>query len=278
MKLDGNTKIIAHVGYPTSSFKAPLIYNPYFTSIGLNAAVVPMGVTGKDGESALPAIFHMTNVVGALITMPHKISVVPMLDTVSSAVKVAGSCNAVRRREDGALEGDMFDGEGFALGLLRKGQSIAGRRALVVGAGGVGSAIAASIAARKPAAIGLYDVTAASAEGLAARIAGEFPKVKVATGSNDPAGYDIVVNATPLGMKDTDPLPFDPKRLERGAFVGEVVMKKKMTPILEAAVKRGCAVQIGTDMLFEMIPAYLNFFGFPATSPDNLRALADIPS
>jgi shikimate dehydrogenase len=79
-------------------------------------------------------------------------------------------------------------------------------------------------------------------------------------------------------MKEGDPLPLDVKRLERGAFVGEVVMKKKMTPLLEAAVKRGCAVQVGTDMLFEMIPAYLGFFGFPTTSPDTLRALADIPS
>jgi shikimate dehydrogenase len=278
MRLDGSTKIIAHVGYPTGSFKAPLIYNPYFASIGLNAAVVPMGVTRKDGAAALPAIFRMTNVIGALITMPHKISVVPMLDSVSPAVMVAGSCNAVRRRGDGKLEGDMFDGEGFALGLLRKGQSIAGKRVLIIGAGGVGSAIAASLAARNPAAMSLHDVAAAAMDSLAARIAEHHPAVKVATGSGDPAGFDIVVNATPLGMKEGDPLPLDVKRLERGAFVGEVVMKKKMTPLLEAAVKRGCAVQVGTDMLFEMIPAYLGFFGFPTTSPDTLRALADIPS
>jgi shikimate dehydrogenase len=278
MRLDGSTKIIAHVGYPTSSFKAPLIYNPYFTSIGLNAAVVPMGVARKDGASALPAIFRMTNVIGALVTMPHKISVVPMLDAVSPTVRIAGSCNAVRRREDGALEGDMFDGEGFVLGLLRKGQGIAGKRALVIGAGGVGSAIAASLAMRKPAAIALYDVMPMAMDSLAARIAEHHPEVEVLTRSNDPSGFDIVVNATPLGMKGADPLPLDVKRLERGTFVGEVVMKKKMTPLLEAAAKRGCAIQVGTDMLFEMIPAYLDFFGFPATGPDNLRALADIPS
>jgi len=86
--------------------------------------------------------------------------------------------------------------------------------------------------------------------------------LKLDVGSKDPRGYDIVVNATPLGMKPGDPLPFDVARLERRTFVGEVVMKEEMTPLLREAQSRGCAFQIGTDMLFEQIPAYLEFFGF----------------
>jgi shikimate dehydrogenase len=276
VKIDGATRIIAHVGHPTETFKAPLIYNPYFESIGLNAAVVPMGVTREDGSATLPAILRMTNVIGALITMPHKVAIVDMLDEALPAVRVAGACNAVKRGAGCGLVGDMFDGEGFALGVLRKGQEIAGRKALVVGCGGVGSAIAASLAAHGLAAIRLHDVDGVAMAGLAARLRTAYPALVVEIGSNDPGGCDIVVNATPLGMNDSDPVPLDIARIAPQAFVGEVVMKREMTAFLAAAAARGCRTQVGVDMLFEMIPAYLDFFGLPATTPENLRSLARI--
>ena len=103
-----------------------------------------------------------------------------------------------------------------------------------------------------------------------------YPLLVVTTGSRDPAGYDVVVNATPLGMNDGDPLPFDIDRISPSAFVGEVVMKSEYTPLLRAAKEKGCAVQVGTDMLFEMIPAYLEFFGFGTATPEQLRAVAQI--
>jgi shikimate dehydrogenase len=276
MTINGDTRIIAHLGYPTSTFKAPMIYNPYFESIGLNAAVMPMGVKPEDFAAAFPLIFRMTTTHGALITMPHKVPVVGLLDEVSPAVKVCGACNAVRRREDGALIGDMFDGEGFTRGLLRKGQEIAGRSALVVGCGGVGSAIAAALAASGVASIALHDVDAKAANDLAGRLRRQYPALDVSTGSNDPAGRDIVVNATPLGMKSGDPMPMDVSRIAPEAFVGEVVMKQETTAFLAAAQARGCRTQVGVDMLFEQIPAYLEFFGFPTTTADNLRRLARI--
>jgi len=159
-------------------------------------------------------------------------------------------------------------------GVRRKGLELRGARALVVGSGGVGCAIAASLAAEGIAAIGLHDVQAASAEALAARLRQHYPQLVVGTGSNDPAGYDLVVNATPMGMEAGDPLPMDVARLSPGTFVGEVVMKQEMTAFLSAAQERGCRVQIGSDMLFEQIPAYLEFFGFPTTTPEHLRAVA----
>jgi shikimate dehydrogenase len=276
MHIDGNTSLIAHVGYPTSTFKAPMIYNPYFASIGLNACVVPMGVTAGNFADALPQIFAMSNVHGALITMPHKIAVVDLLDETSVAVKIAGSCNAVMRRADGTLIGDMFDGEGFVRGLKRKGLPIMGQSALVVGSGGVGSAIAASLAGAGLGAIGLFDVHAGTMDSLASRLQQHHPALHIRTADKNPDGYDIIVNATPLGMQVGDPMPVDIDRLSPGSFVGEVVMKQEMTAFLAAASARGCKVQVGIDMLFEMIPAYLEFFGYPTTTPERLRALADI--
>ena len=96
------------------------------------------------------------------------------------------------------------------------------------------------------------------------------------TGSADPTGYDLVVNATPLGMNEGDPLPIDMSLVAPTTFVGEVVMKTAVTPFLRAAQERGCETQVGTDMLFEQIPAYLEFFGFGTATPDELRDVAQI--
>jgi len=274
--ISGHTDLIAHIGWPTHAFKAPMIYNPWFAHAGVDAVVVPMGCEPQHYAGFLPALFTLRNLRGALITMPHKVTTVDLVDALSPAARIAGACNAVKRDADGRLIGDMFDGEGFVRGLLRKGCAVAGARALVVGAGGVGSAIAASLAGAGLASIGLYDAHAPAAIALGNRLQTHYPALRVHTGSNDPDGCDIVVNATPLGMNDGDPLPMDIQRISPQAFVGEVVMKAEMTGFLRAAQARGCRFQVGTDMLFEQIPAYLEFFGLPSTTPDQLRALATL--
>ncbi len=276
MKINGYTELIAHIGYPTHSFKAPMIYNPFFVKHDINAVVVPMGCKPEDFSVFLKSVFQLSNIRGALITMPHKVTTVGLLDEVSATVKVAGACNAVKRAEDGRLVGDMFDGEGFVRGVQRKGFDLTGKRVLVVGSGGVGCAIAASLAAAKIAAITLFDVNAASAEALGQRLKQNYPHIDVITGSNDPAGHDLVVNATPMGMNEGDALPMDVSRISPDAFVGEVVMKTEMTAFLQAAKNRGCRVQVGSDMLFEQIPAYLEFFGLPSTTAEELRSLAQL--
>jgi shikimate dehydrogenase len=274
MPITGHTELVAHIGWPTHSFKAPMIYNPYFESVGIDAVVVPMGCRPEHFAALLKSVFALENIRGALITMPHKVSVVDLLDEITPVVRVAGSCNAVKRLPDGRLAGDMFDGEGFVRGLARKGLALRGASALVVGSGGVGSAIAASLAASGVGRLALFDVASQVAEALAGRLHTHYPQVSVSTGSRDPAGFDLVVNATPLGMNADDPLPIDTGRLDPHTFVGEVVMKTETTPLLAAARARGCRVQVGTDMLFEMIPAYLEFFGFPTTTAQALRSVA----
>jgi shikimate dehydrogenase len=272
--IDGNTELIAHLGWPTHAFKAPLVYNPYFASAGVNAVVVPMGCKPEHFATVLRGLFTLENMRGALITMPHKVRAAALVDALSPTASVAGSVNAVKRLPDGRLLGDMFDGEGFVRGLRRKGAQLRGARALVVGSGGVGSAIAASLAAAGVGSVALYDLHAPAAQALAARLAEHYPQVRVGIGSKDPAGVDLVVNATPLGMNPGDPLPVDVARIPAQAFVGEVVMKTEMTPFLAAARSRGCRVQVGSDMLFEMIPAYLEFFDLPGADVAQLRRVA----
>ena len=274
--ISGKTTLIAHIGFPTEAFKAPMIYNPWFDRHGIDAAVIPMGVRPEDYATSLMAIFRMSNVRGALVTMPHKVVTNTLVDEITPTARIAGASNAILLRPDGTLLGDQFDGAGFVRGVQRKGLDLAGKRVLVSGNGGVGSAIAASLAAAGVARMALFDDHAVASQALAGRLREHYPRLEIGIGSNDPAGFDLVVNATPLGMKDGDPLPFDVGRIAPSTFVGEVVMKQEITPLLAAARARGCAVQPGTDMLFEMIPAYLEFFGFGSATPEELREVAQL--
>jgi shikimate dehydrogenase len=253
-----------------------MIYNPWFEKNDIDAVVVPMGVKAEDYPEFFRYLFKLTNIRGALVTMPHKVTTMGLVDEVTPTATVAGAANAVLLRDDGTLLADQFDGTGFVRGVLRKGFELTGKRALVVGNGGVGSPIAASLAEAGVAAMGLFDPSAQASEALAGRLTEHYPQLEVTTGSKDPEGYDLVVNATPLGMNDDDPLPMDVDRIAPTTFVGEVVMKQEVTPFLRAALDKGCPVQVGKDMLFEQIPAYLEFFGYGSATPEELRAVSQV--
>jgi shikimate dehydrogenase len=274
--ISGTTALVAHMGYPTHTFKSSLICNPWFEKHGVDAVVVPMGVKPQDYVDVFRSVFRLTNIRGALITMPHKVTTMDLVDEISPVARIAGAINAVRQRDDGSLVGDQFDGAGFVRGALSNGFDPTGKRALIVGNGGVGSPIAASLAQIGLAGIGLFDSDPRASEALARRIREHFPDVTVTVGSKDPTGYDMVVNATPLGMRDEDPLPIDIERVGPGTYVGDVVLSSKPTTFLQAAKEHGCTTQVGSDMLFELIPAYLEFFGFGKATAEELRATAHL--
>jgi shikimate dehydrogenase len=142
----------------------------------------------------------------------------------------------------------------------------------------VGSAIAAACAKAGAGEIALTDTRAEAVERLADRLRQNYPGLKLSLGSNDSSDFDIAVNATPLGTYPDDPLPMDPSRLSPSALVGEVVLKPATTAFLAAAKARGLACVTGLDMLFEQIPAYLEFFGFPSATAAELRETAEIKS
>jgi shikimate dehydrogenase len=233
--INGNTELIAHIGYPTHAFKAPMIYNPYFDHIGVNARVMPMGCRSEDYPPFLRAVFTLTNIRGALITMPHKVATVALLDRVTPTVNVAGACNAVRRAARRRAGRRPVRWRGLCARRDRaRGCSWLGPRALVVGSRGRGlrdCRLARGCRCRRRSPCTTARVEAV--DGLAERLRTHYPAIEVRTGSNDPAGFDLVVNATPLGMNAGDPLPLDVSRLEPSTFVGEVVMRTEMTAFLQ---------------------------------------------
>jgi shikimate dehydrogenase len=272
--ISGTTRLILHAGYPIAQARSPLIYNPYFAQHGIDAAVVALDAPPASYPELLRAALAVHNVAGMIVTMPHKRTTCALVDERSVAAGIAGACNAVVRMPDGRLRGDLFDGIGFVRGLARNGIAAAGRRCLVVGAGGVGSAIAAALTDAGAAALRVSDIDAHAAAALTARIAAHFPAAAIDAGPSDPAGFDLVVNATPLGMNPDDPLPFDVARLEPTAVVADVVMKGDVTPVLAAAAARGCRIQLARDMLYEQIPLYFALFGFGPVTADEMRRFA----
>ena len=101
--ISGTTALVAHMGYPTHTFKSPLICNPWFEKNGIDAVVVPMGIKAEDYPDFFRSVFTLTNIRGALVTMPHKVTTMELVDEVSPTAEIAGACNAVLLREDGSL-------------------------------------------------------------------------------------------------------------------------------------------------------------------------------
>ena len=274
--ISGQTQIIAHIGVPTEGFISPMIYNPWFEAKGIDTVVIPFGCEEKDYHGFLKSVFRLRNIVGALITMPHKIETVKLVDQISTTAKICGACNAVRKHSDGKLIGDMFDGEGFTQGVLSMGRSIKGKNALVLGNGGAGSAIAASLAQKDLKKLGLFDIKTRASELLASKLRKYYPQLDIEPACKDPRGWDIIVNATPAGMKKNDPLPIDLNVISSSTLVGDAVLHKYETNFIRKAKQKGCPTQTGIQMLFHQIPSYLDFFGFPAATPEELRAVAKI--
>ncbi|MBI3144495.1 MAG: shikimate dehydrogenase [Pseudogulbenkiania sp.] len=261
MTITGSTRVYFVIADPIEQVRAPELFNQVFSMYGVDAVVIPMNVKAEDFDSTLKALFRAPNVDGVFLSIPHKPAALSVADRCSKLAKVAGAINAVRRAPDGALEGDLFDGLGFIKALDNARIGYAGKRVLLIGAGGAAAAIAVALAACGTAEIAIFDPAGDKAAQLGARIADAFRTDAHVATSNDPAGYDLVVNASPLGMKQGDPIPFDVARLDAGAAVFDVLMKNQPTPLVRAARARALIAEPGFEMLIQQAPLYLRFFG-----------------
>ena len=259
--VDGATQLLPIVGDPIRQVRSPEVLSALFRLNGFNAVCVPAHVAPPDLPKFVAGLRIVRNVMGFIATIPHKQAVIALLDGLTPRSRRVGSANVVRREADGSWTGDIVDGLGFVKGLIRSGQRIEGRRALVVGSGGVGNAIAFAIAEAGAASVHVADVLAERAVDLARRLEASGTPSGVAPAAAK--GFDLVVNASPLGMKAGDPIPIDCAGLSGDAIVGDVVVEPQITPLLAAARERGCHVQPGTVMMDNQLAAMREFFGFP---------------
>jgi len=254
------TLVFGILGDPVAQVRSPEVFNGLFRDRGIDAVMVPMRVLTADLGRALSGLAGVANIGGLVITVPHKQSAAAMLRDASERVRLVGAANALRPAQ-GGWEGDLFDGEGFALGLESQGHGIAGRHFAIVGAGGAGGAISLALAERQIGSLSLWDVDLAKAEDLRERLS-EVARAPVRVAPPG-SSTDVAVNATPLGMRADDALPFDVMAIPEGALVAEAVMKPPVTRLLDAAVARGCRTHAGRHMLDSQVSAIWRYFGLP---------------
>jgi len=259
--IQGTTRLYAIIGDPIEHVRTPQVFNAYFAEKGIDAVCVAIHIPADLIAEGLTGLRAIANLDGFIVTAPYKAEVAGMLDALSGDAEVVGAVNTVRRRADGVLEGTMLDGRGFVAGLQACGHTIAGKRVFLVGAGGAASAIACSLAVNNVAEIAIANRTPGRAEALAGRLALVFPEVTFRTDVLDPAGCDIAINATPLGLQPEDPLPFNPAGLAESTLVAEVIMKPRTTRLLDAAAARGLNTHEGIHMLENQKDLMMSFFG-----------------
>ncbi|MGZ5194367.1 MAG: shikimate dehydrogenase family protein [Ramlibacter sp.] len=274
--ITGTTRVFLILGDPVAQVRAPELFNHLFRTHGIDAVLVPAHVPPAELETFVRHVTAAGNIDGFWLAIPHKTAMVALLDRCDRLGRAAGAVNAARRNADGTLEGALFDGIGFVKALDQFGIPIAGRKALVVGVGGGCVAIAASLAERGVARLALFDNVPGRTDEVARRLRAEFGVDVVSAPTPDAAGFDIVVNSTPLGLKAGDPLPFDVARCDPHAAVIDILMKNQPTPLLKACRARGLVCHPGYEMLVQQIPEYLSFFGYEALAREVQRDASEL--
>jgi shikimate dehydrogenase len=263
MPIDGNTRLYAVIGDPVSAVRSPEWFNGLFARQGINAVLVPMLVAQADLKGVFAGLKRVGNLDGLVITMPHKGPMCELLDELGPAARTVGAVNAARRLPDGRWLGDMFDGRGCVEGLRAQGHEVAGRSVFLLGTGAAGSAVAFALAQAGVVRLAIDDLDAARRARVAERVQAAFPSVAVrAEKLSDGAQYDMVINATPLGMTLDDPLPFDPAALPASTLVVDVITKPEITPLLQRAEQSGHRIHTGRHMHAGQAVEAARFFGF----------------
>lgn len=257
--ITGATRFLAILGDPIAHARAPGLVNDALAARGADAVLVPVHVAAADLARVVDGLRATPSFAGGVVTMPHKETILPLLDDVTPAARQVGACNTIRRTADGRLVGTMFDGEGFVAGLAAAGHAVRGRRVFLAGAGGAAAAIAFALGGHGAARLTLHNRSAPRAAALADRVRAACPGLDVAVGGPDPAGHDLIVNATALGMRPDDAaLPCDVAGIAPGALAADVVIRQP-TPFLAAAAARGAVTHGGEPMLAAQIGLILGF-------------------
>lgn len=261
MEITGNTRLYGIVADPVSQVKTPQTMRKVFDQRGTDGVLVPMHVTSENLPAFVQGLRSILNFGGMIATVPHKTAMVDLCDDITPAARMVGAVNIVRRNADGSLSGDILDGQGFVGGLRQHGIEPRDLRVLLSGAGGAAKAIAFALADAGVARLDLYNRTQAKAQDIITRLQAVYPRVAMAAVGASPVGYDLVINATSLGMRPDDAFPIDVSGLSAAQIVAEIIMTPALTPLLAAAQEKGCRIQFGLPMLECQIELMADFMG-----------------
>ena len=255
--LSGATRIVPVVGDPIAQVKSPGGVTAAFEARGADALCYPVQVAPADFANFITSVRATKNMDGVIVTVPHKFAAHDACDRLSDRAAFLKTVNTIRRLPDGTLQGDMFDGLGFVAACQDNGCEFAGKRALLVGAGGAGTAIAHAVASAGVSELAIAEVDLVRRGELVARLRDAGFNVTAAPA--DATGFDIVLNATPMGMRESDPTPVPVATLRAGMFVGDVVTKPEVPPLIEAARALGCKTSNGIAMFGKVRDLMVDF-------------------
>ena len=258
--LTGATRLYVILGDPIAQVKSPGGVTKSFHARGFDAVLVPVQVAPADLKLTLDALTQLKNLDGIVVTVPHKFGCFAYCRSASERSGYLGAVNVMRRDGDG-WHGDIVDGLGFVGAARSHGVDPRGKRALLVGAGGAGSAIALALVEAGVSELAIHDGDAARRDALITRLSA-LGKSRISVGSPDPTGCNFVANATPAGMKPGDPLPLDVAKLTSDMYVGCVITSPAISPLVAAARACGCVTGAGSEMygaLQEMMVDFLLF-------------------
>ena len=264
--ISGTTKLYGCIAHPSAHVRAPSIFNPIFRKQNTDAVMVPVNCPPEHLAMVIRGLNGLENFGGLAVTIPHKLALAAYCDTLGDGARATGAVNAVRFGEDGKIYGNNFDGEGFVAGLLGEGHQLENKTVLLIGAGGAARAISVAVAHKGCARMDITNRTPERAKAVAT-LTGEFtgnsPIGTVALATSDLNSYDIVINATPLGLHEDDPHPVSLDRLRRDCLVCDIIMVPDRTKWLIAAEKSGRPVHKGRHMLdyqLELIGRFIGAF------------------
>ena len=244
IQISGRTKITGIFGYPVEHTLSPAMHNAAFKALGLDYCYVPFPVHPDYLKDAVKAI-RALNLCGVNVTVPHKEKVMPLLDEINEEASFIGAVNTIVNSE-GRLIGYNTDGRGFMQSLLESGISVEGKNVLIIGAGGASRAISYYLS-QNTKTLYLYNRSKNRAEKLVQDLKKIRNNVSLIEDITSIEIYHIIINATPLGLKKEDPLPFDTSLLRAEQTVCDLIYKK--TRLLEEASKKGCVTLEGLGML-----------------------------
>jgi shikimate dehydrogenase len=247
LNLTGATRLNIIVGDPIAQVKSPHGVTQTFVDRGYDGVLVPVQVTSANLKDLLETATRIDNLDGIIVTVPHKFDCFNFCSSATDRSRLLGSVNIMRRRPEGGWHGDTFDGLGFVGAVRANGRDPAEQRALLVGAGGAGSAIAMALVEAGVRELAIHDNDVARRDQLIEKLK-SVGRAEISAGSADPSGFDLVANATPLGMKAGDPYPIDVSQLKPGMFVGCVITSPAISPLVQAARSKGCPTSTGIEM------------------------------
>ncbi|MCG3399039.1 shikimate dehydrogenase [Staphylococcus massiliensis] len=235
----------AVIGHPIDHSLSPVMHHANFQALNLDYGYEALNVPPKDMH-LIKEIITSKGLDGFNVTIPHKTEIMSYLDVIDEASCAIGAVNTVKI-ENGKWIGYNTDGIGYVKGLIELDLHLKHRKILILGAGGASKGIAHALDK-----ITEHKVTVAN------RTLSRFDswQLDVHTMSLNEAAseldqFDIVINTTPLGMKDNQELPIELTNLKRGALVSDIVYTPSETPFLKAAKAQGNPIYNGLDMFVQ---------------------------